>query len=166
MKLDNARFECGKLIIETKDPEARRFVYTFQPGEYEIKRAKKKRSLEANAYMWVLVDKIASAVGVDKVTVYREAIKNIAGNSEIVCVKQDAAEKLIKGWGHNGIGWIAETMPSKLEGCVNVVLYYGSSTYDTAQMSTLIDHVVDEAKQLGIETLTPAELERMKAEWQ
>ena len=166
MKLDNARFECGKLIIETKDPEARRFVYTFQPGEYEIKRAKKKLSLEANAYMWVLVDKIASAVGVDKVTVYREAIKNIAGNSEIVCVKQDAAEKLIKGWGHNGIGWIAETMPSKLEGCVNVVLYYGSSTYDTAQMSTLIDHVVDEAKQLGIETLTPAELERMKAEWQ
>lgn len=165
MKLDNARFECGKLIIETKDPEARRFVYTFRPGEYEIKRAKKKRSLEANAYMWVLVDKIASAVGVDKVTVYREAIKNIAGNSEIVCVKQDAAEKLIKGWGHNGIGWIAETMPSKLEGCVNVVLYYGSSTYDTAQMSRLIDHIVDEAKQLGIETLTPAELERMKSAW-
>ncbi len=166
MKLDNARFECGKLIIETKDPEARRFVYTFQPGEYEIKRAKKKRSLEANAYMWVLVDKIASAVGVDKVTVYREAIKNIAGNSEIVCVKQDAAEKLIKGWEHNGIGWLTETMPSKLPGCVNVVLYYGSSIYDTAQMSKLIDHIVYEAKQLGIETLTPAELERMKAQWQ
>jgi hypothetical protein len=56
-------------------------------------------------------------------------------------------------------------MPSKLEGCTKVILYYGSSEYDTQQMSVLIDHLIADAKELGIETLTPADLERMMVEW-
>ncbi len=56
-------------------------------------------------------------------------------------------------------------MPSKIEGCVNVVLYYGSSTYDTKQMSSLIDQLIFDAKELGIETATPQELARYKEEW-
>ena len=43
-----------------------------------------------------------------------------------------------------------------------MILYYGSSTYDTQQMSLLIDHIVQDAKALGIETMTPAELEALK----
>jgi hypothetical protein len=53
-------------------------------------------------------------------------------------------------------------MPSKINGCTNVILYYGSSTYNTAQMSLLIDHLVQDAKALGIETMTPQELEALK----
>lgn len=56
-------------------------------------------------------------------------------------------------------------MPSKLQGCVNVVLYFGSSTYDTAQMSRLIDLCVQDCKQVGIETMTPAELEALVERW-
>ena len=46
------------------------------------------------------------------------------------------------------------------------IVMRGSHTYDTKEMSTLIDGVVQEAKELGIETMTPDEIERMKAAWQ
>ena len=56
-------------------------------------------------------------------------------------------------------------MPSKLPGCTNVVLYYGSSTYDTAQMSRLIDMAVQACVEQGIETLPPEKLAGMMEEW-
>ena len=133
--------------------------------DVEIKQHRKKRSLSANAYCWVLVDKIAARSGVDKTSVYRETIRNIGGVSDIVCCQDRAVEALRSGWQAHGVGWITETMPSKLEGCTNVILYYGSSTYDTAQMSRLIDLLVMEAKELGIETATPQELDRLRDEW-
>lgn len=133
--------------------------------DVEIKLHRKKRSLSANAYCWVLVDKIAARSGVDKTSVYRETIRNIGGVSDIVCCQDRAVEALRSGWQAHGVGWITDTMPSKLEGCTNVILYYGSSTYDTAQMSRLIDLLVMEAKELGIETATPQELDRLREEW-
>jgi hypothetical protein len=132
---------------------------------FEIKKYRKRRSLDANAYAWVLIDKIAEAIAADKTTVYREAIRNIGGVSETVCVQGQAADKLRSAWESKGIGWQTETMPSKLDGCVNVVLYYGSSVYDTGQMCQLIDHLVSEAKGLGIETATPDQIARYKDEW-
>lgn len=164
---DTPRAEGLNLIIRLSPsdlPEARRFIYQFKPGDYEIVKVKKRRSLDQNAYAWVLIDKIASSVGTDKIAVYREAIRNIAGNSDVVCVKTEAVEKLCKGWQGNGIGFLTETMPSKIEGCTNVILTYGSSTYDQKQMAALIDYVVEEATALGIEVLTPEEIERMKGQ--
>ena len=128
----------------------------------EIKQYREKRSLDANAYCWLMIGKIAEKMHIDRVEVYREAVKAIGGNSTIVCVKNVAVDALIHGWQDRGIGWMAEKMPSKIPGCTNVMLYYGSSTYDTLQMSLLIDHVLQDAKALGIETLTPEELEAMK----
>ena len=132
----------------------------------ELKVWREKRSLDANAYAWVLLDKIAEAIREDKVSIYRAAIREIGGNSQLICVLDADVEKLRRVWESNGIGWITDTMPSKLPGCTNVWLYYGSSEYDTAQMSLLIDHLIVDAKELGIETLSPAELERMMEQWQ
>lgn len=131
----------------------------------EIKKHRNRRSLDANAYAWVLVDKLAEALSLEKAAVYKAAIRNIGGVSEIICVKEEAVEKLRSAWESNGIGWQTLTMPSKIAGCVNVILYYGSSTYDTKQMSQLIDFLVYEAQDLGIETATPEQLARYKEEW-
>jgi hypothetical protein len=98
----------------------------------EIKPFRQRRSLDANAYAWVLMDRLAEKLRESKVNIYREYIRNIGGNSEFVCVQNKAVERLREAWQRNGIGWQTETMPSKLEGCTNVILYYGSSTYDTA----------------------------------
>ena len=129
--------------------------------DIEIKKHRQRRSLDANSYAWVLIGKIAEVMHVDRAEVYREAIRAIGGTSTIVCVPDKAVETLLEGWKSKGMGWQTETMPSKIKGCTNVVLYYGSSTYDTRQMSLLIDHLVQDAKALGIETMTPRELEAM-----
>jgi S-adenosylmethionine synthetase len=129
--------------------------------DIEIKKHRQRRSLDANSYAWVLIGKIAEEMHVDRADVYREAIRAIGGTSTIVCVPDKAVETLLDGWKSKGMGWQTETMPSKIKGCTNVVLYYGSSTYDTRQMSLLIDHLVQDAKALGIETMAPRELEAM-----
>lgn len=146
-----------KLIVDTLDSK-KNYVL-------EIKEARKKRSLDANAYFWVLVDKLSEATGIDKTTIYRNAIKEIGGVSDTVCVQAKAIDKLCNSWCKKGLGWQADIMPSKIYGCKNVVLYYGSSTYNTKQMSQLIDGIVQDCKACGIETMTPDELSALKASW-
>ena len=126
----------------------------------------KKRSLDSNAYFWILVDKLSQRLNLPKDEIYRNAIRNIGGVSEIVCVQNKAVEKLRQGWEKMGIGWQTDTMPSKIEGCTNVILYYGSSTYDQKQMTSLIDNIVQDCKAVGIETMTPTELARLLEGWQ
>lgn len=173
----------GKIIGASVDFKTGKPTLTFQVNEVntfkalanefggsdklaiEVKQYREKRSLDANAYFWVLANKISEKVGIAPEEVYHDCIKGIGGNNEVVCVKTEAVEKLCEGWRKNGIGWITETFPSKLEGCVNVILYYGSSTYDSKQMSMLIDRVIDKCIDCGIETKTPAELSLMLARW-
>lgn len=133
--------------------------------EIEIKKHHKRRSLNANAYAWVLIDQIAAKLGVDKVDVYREAIRSIGGVSDIVCVPNKAVTRLEEGWKAKGLGWFTERLDSKLNGCTNMVLYYGSSTYDSRQMAELIDHIIQDAESIGIPTVTEAEIERMVKNW-
>ena len=123
----------------------------------DIKKAAKKRSTNANAFCWALIDQIAEKTRIPKSEVYRHAIREIGGVSETVCVQDKAVDRLRKGWEQNGLGWQTETIPSKLDGCTCVVLYYGSSTYDSAQMSRLIDLLIQEAEQQGIHTITDKE---------
>ncbi len=131
----------------------------------EVKPYRERRSLDANAYFFVLADKLAAKLNTTKEEVYRNAIKQIGGVSETVCVKNQAVERLCEGWRKNGLGWQTDTFPSKIEGCTNVILYYGSSTYDTAQMSRLIDNIVQDCKAVGIETCPPDELARLLSLW-
>lgn len=131
----------------------------------EVKPYRAKRSLDANAYFFVLADKLAAKLNITKEEVYREAIRDIGGVSETVCVRSQAVERLCEGWRQNGLGWQTETFPSKIEGCTNVILYYGSSTYDTEQMSRLIERVVEACHENGIDTRTPCEIANMLSLW-
>lgn len=131
----------------------------------EIKQFRQRRSLDANAYCWVLLDKLAEKLNKSKVEIYREYVRDIGGNNEVVCVKNNALDRLCRGWERNGIGWQTETFPSKIDGCTNVILYMGSSEYDTAQMSRLLDLVIADCREQGIETMTPNEIAKLKAMW-
>ena len=153
----NERNDFESLVDEMRDKDKL---------SIEVKQYREKRSLDANAYFFVLADKLAEKLHTSKVEVYKNAIKDIGGVSEIVCVKNQAVERLCEGWSQNGIGWQTETFPSKIEGCTNVVLYYGSSTYDTKQMSALIDHIVQDCQAVGIETRTPDEIANMLSLWE
>ena len=154
------------LCIQTN--KARQVLDTLKEGkpyDVEIKEHREKRSLDANAYFWVLADRLAEKTRIPKTDIYRSYIREIGGNHEVVCVADSAVEKLRSGWEQNGLGWQTDTMPSKLPGCARVVLYYGSSTYDTAQMSRLIDLIVQDCREQGIETLPQEKLAGMMEEW-
>lgn len=131
----------------------------------KVGKYKQKRSLDANAYCWVLISRLAEKLNIPKTDIYRAAIREIGGNSDTICIQDKAVDSLRDGWEHNGIGWLTETMPSKLEGCTNVVLYYGSSTYDKEQMSRLINNIVEECRQLGIETKSQEEVDSLLGQW-
>lgn len=130
------------------------------PLEAKIEPYKGTRSLNANSYMWVLCDKIADSIHATKEEVYRKAIREVGVFNDVAVTKQ-ALPQLIETWTSRGLGWLVDTFDSKLDGCKRVRLYTGSHEYDTKQMSRLIDYIVDEAKELGIETLTQDELDQM-----
>lgn len=175
----------GKISGISRDYFTGKFLITFQSNEdisqgYENLKSielldvtadkhRKKRSLDANAYFHVLVGKIADVLGISK-----QRCKNI----------------LIGRYGQ--IEFLSEGIPAVIKTNVSVEqmldqetlhvvpcgvevqngkelnffrIYRGSHTYDTKEMSILIDGTVQEAKELGIETATPDEIERMKTLW-
>lgn len=130
----------------------------------EIKPYKARRSLDANAYCWVLCQKLAEKIGGTKEDIYKEAIRK-AGQFDYIAVTDSATDQFLKAWQGKGLGWYAEASESKIDGCKKVMVYYGSSVYDSKEMAHLIGYIVDECKENGIETMTPAEIARMMNEW-
>lgn len=136
----------------------------------EVKRKAKKRTLNANAYCWVLCQKIAIELSknsyISKEDVYRRAIKE-CGHFRYVPTRTDAIEKFIDIWQGHGIGWLAEDMGAcnNLDGYHNIACYHGSSVYTVQEMQRLIDCLVDECNQLGIR-LEPSEyIQSLIEEW-
>lgn len=167
-----AVFEKAKVIIDGEDAflcvgiplkDAQKFVGEMKPRKYsvEVKEYRKQRSLDANAYFWLLLDKLAEKLNEKKTQLYKDYIHELGGAADVVCVKNEAVEKLCSGWEHNGLGWLTETTSSKIEGCTNVVLYYGSSSFDSTEMYRLIQLCIEDCRQYGIETKTPDEILKM-----
>jgi hypothetical protein len=160
----------GFHLVLTVSPEFKNTVKNFcETLEDKVYTATLKpyrpRSINANSYFWALIGKISEKTRVPQSEIYKSMVKEIGGNSEVVCVQNKALDKLISGWSHNGLGWVTDILDSKIDGCTNVILYSGSSTYDTAQMSRLIDLAVQECQQQDIEVLPPDKLQLLKEEW-
>lgn len=127
-----------------------------------IDKASKEKSNEANAYYWVLIGKLSAKINVPPREIYRNHIRDIGGNYEIIPIRDDAVETWQKNWKRRGIGWVCETIgESKLRGYTNMICFYGSSTYNSKQMSRLIDLCIQDCKEQGIETMTPSEMALM-----
>lgn len=136
--------------------------------EVEIKKASSLRSRDANNFLWYLCSQIAaksSKYSKDgKNEVYREAIQ-AKGDYEPLVIREDAVEKFLNRWSDKGKGWFAEVIDDYKDRYKIVHAYYGSSTYDSATMSRVIDYLVMEAEDLGIPTITPKELEKLLGRW-
>lgn len=166
-----ARMETGQMIIDVP-PDQRgtvmKFLRTKKDRLYDltIKEHREKRSLDANAYAWVLIGLIADVIRIPPNEVYRQAILNISGNYEIIPVREEAVSKFKEVWQKQGIGWpIFDMGKSKIPGYRNLRAYYGSSVYDTRQMSQLIENLIQDCKALGIETKSEEELASLMEAW-
>ena len=175
MQDDKGVWLCLLVAAPSENRKAREFCGSMKPdklytAKLDVKR--NKRSLDANAYFWVLADKVAVELSKDGPTVppedvYRSLIPHVGGNSVIVPIHEEAIDDWRKIWNAGRTGWIIEDMGEckNHKGYHNIRSYYGSSVYDTAQMSRLIDLIVQECKQLDIETLPPDKLEAMMEAW-
>lgn len=119
-----------------------------------ITKKNKRRSLNANAYAWVLCEKIAKELSknayISKNDVYKRVIQE-AGTFTYLPIKNDATGRFIEIWQGHGLGWYAEEAgPAKTEGYTIVRAYHGSSVYTVDEMRRLIDALVDECNQLNI----------------
>lgn len=157
------------LMLKADLPQAKQFCEEMVEGkkyQAELKEFRKKRSLDANAYFWTLCGNLSAKLGISKEKIYKQYIKDVGDNFTIVPIRNDAVDKWIKNWEEKGLGWVCEIIgDSKLVGFTNIITYYGSSTYDSAQMSRLISLVIDDCKAQGIETMTPQELSLLLEEW-
>ena len=166
-----AKLEAGWLMVKPAREDmgkAMAIVRKMKPKAYDltVKEHRKKRSLDANAYAWVLIGKLADAMRIPPTVVYTNAIQNIGGNYEIIPIREEAVDKFKEIWEKQGLGWPCVDMgPSKIQGYKNLRAYYGSSTYDTRQMSILIDSLIQDCKALDIETLSEEKLSAMMEGW-
>ena len=165
MKIESACYVDGELRLKTADPSARKFVYQFKAGNYDITKAKRRRSLDANALAWKLIHDIAGEIGISPEEVYRDAVRNIGGVSDVICIKEKAKESFIRVFTAGHLGRQVEEMPSKLDGCVTLVCTYGSSDYSVQQMSQFIDNLLQDCAALGIDTPEEQRINSLLEEW-
>lgn len=135
----------------------------LKQGYYTItlKKYREKRSLDANAYLWVLVGKIAENLKTDNDSIYLSLLERY-GVYTFVVVKPDMVERVKQEW--RLTKELGEVTVNGKKG-IQIQCFFGSHTYDTKEMSRLIDGVVSEAKDLGIDTRTPEEIFLMEQAW-
>ena len=125
----------------------------------EIKPYRQHRSLNANAYAWTLIGKIADALRAGKDEIYLKCLKRY-GQSELISVLSHVPIG-------NYVKYYEEAGESKLNGKMftHYRVYKGSSEFDSREMSIFVDGICDEARHLGIQVETPNEIARLKAMW-
>jgi hypothetical protein len=128
--------------------------------KFTIKEYKEKRSLDQNAYAWKLITEIGNVLRKSKEEVYLQMLKDY-GQSEIVSILSSINPKgYFKYYEEVGKGTVNN------KEFTHYKIFKGSSEFDSKEASIFIDGIVQEAKQLGIETLTPDKIAELKSLWQ
>lgn len=162
----------GQLSGVTRDFKTNKLIISFQAEELidpsklegkrltiEAKQYRERRSRDSNAYAWSLLQKMAEALETDKWDCYLFCLQRYSRAFDVVLVATEGLERFKSMW--RTVVDLGEVK----EGYHQLQVYYGSSTFNTKEMSVFLDGVVSECKELGIETLTPNELEDMKRAW-
>lgn len=128
--------------------------------KFDIKR--NKRSLDSNAYAWVLMQKLAEKLNTTKDEIYLEELRKHSRSFTHVIVHEKAVPKFKEIY--RTVVELGTVSVNGKEG-VQLQCYYGSSTFDTKEMSVFLNGIVEDCKELDIETLPPDEIKRMNEMW-
>lgn len=127
----------------------------------DIDRQKEIRSIKINNYCWILCEEIAKVTGITKIDVYKKQIREVGVVEFRSFETRESADEFLSWWNELGTGFFADELLTYTGDDVQMHAYRGSHTYKTPEMWRLVKSVQDEAKELGIETRTPDEIERM-----
>lgn len=168
----------GEFINASKDWQSGKWLITFSCDQnsalYQVDKVKDKKlhieakrnynpkSKNANGYAWALMQKIAEAINSDKWSVYVEMLQRYSRVFSLVMVEPGQVAKH-----RDNYRTFVELGDIEVNGetWTQLLVFFGSHTFDSKDMSVFIDGLVSECKELGIETIPPEELERMKNEW-
>ena len=150
------------LCLAVPHREAVKFCGEMEQGkkyDLEIKLHREKRSLDSNRYLWQLLDKLADVLNSTKEELYLGYVQRY-GIYRDFTLAEEAVKTFRHAWEMLGVAWPTEQVDYDGDRVV-IRAYYGSSQYNSKQMSRLINAVVEDCKEQGIETLTERELSLM-----
>lgn len=129
-----------------------------------IEKYTEKRSLDANAYAWKLLEELAERLTAEggaysKDDMYLIMLKRY-GQGGIAKIPNKDIEKFKRAW-----KYCEEHEILYDENAVYYRFWVGSSNYDTQEMSLFINGIVAECKEQGISTETPEQQARLLDEW-
>lgn len=169
------KLEGGCLIIRPERSDLGRAMAVVRKHkdklyDLEIKEHRKKLSNDANAKLWALINELAGVLHLPPDEIYQGYIPDVGGNYRIVPVKPEEIPNWSRDWCRGHIGRMVDDLgpcrSEDLKGYHNLKLYRGSSEYDTAQFSRLLDLVMQDCRQVGIETLSEREKSLLLEEWE
>ena len=155
------------LLLDTKQLDIVEELKNEDKLNIELKKYRKHRSLDANAYFWKLLTELCELAEIDTVEEYKRRIKEL-GIFRQFKIEKDNIKTFEKMWTAQGIAWfceIADTTYIEDTEFKIINAYYGSSSFNSKQMSRLIDGVVQDCKVYGIETKPQAEIDSLLKEW-
>ncbi len=125
---------------------------------------REKRSLDANALLWVCLGRIAEAMTppADKWDIYLQMLKRY-GKYTYICVKEHVVEAVKAQWRECEVIGEVDINGQK---AVQMLCYFGSSTYNTKEFSVLLDGVISEMKEMGIQAPASEEMRRALELWE
>jgi hypothetical protein len=123
---------------------------------------RQKRSLDANGLLWAMLQSIATALRADKWQIYLQMLKRY-GKYTYICVKPSVVDAVKAQWRET-----EELGEVNINGqtAIQMLCYFGSSTYNTKEFSVLLDGVISEMKEMGLDTPTSEDMKRSLEQWE
>lgn len=149
MEITNKTKEDIKQIVENLD-ESKKYDVKIS---YHIE----KRTLTANAYYWVLVNKIANVLQTSKEEVHEKMIKRYSQREYISVLEKVDIKKYGIRYYDEGVSFTQNGKRFK-----SYIIYENSSDMNKLEFSILVEGIVSEAQEMGIETLTPEQIALLK----
>ena len=155
------------LLLDTKQLDIVEELKNEDKLNIELKKYRKHRSLDANAYFWKLLTELCELAEIDTIEEYKRRIKEL-GIFRQFKIEKDNIKTFEKMWTAQGIAWFCEIVDTTyIEDTEFKIInaYYGSSSYNSKQMSRLIDGVIQDCKVYEIETKPQNEIDSLLKEW-
>ena len=166
----------GRLTDVSRDFSTGKFRLTFTvdrniadevndlQGDLRVKavRWRDNRSKDANALLWHCIGQIAAELGADKWEVYLKLLRRY-GRYTYICVKPDAVDAMKAQWRECEVVGDIDIHGQK---AVQLLCYFGSSTYDTKEFSVLLDGTISEMREMGLPQPTTGDMKRALEAWE
>lgn len=168
------KLEGGNLIIRPERQDLGKAMAAVRKHKdklytVEIKEYRKKRSLDANAKLWALINEMSTILHLPPEEIYQGYIPDVGNNFKFVPALPEEVEEWSKDWCRGHIGRMVEDVgPCRsrdLRGYRLLKMYRGSSEYDVPTFSRLLDLVIQDCRNLGIETMSEREKSLLLEEW-